>query len=301
MKGILPNFIVIGAMKCGTTSLCDVLARHPDVYFSAVKEPNFFAKDELYSKGIPWYQDLFASSNAQKAIGEGSTAYTMNLHFPLAPERIAKHLPNCRLIYIVRHPLKRMASHYRHYYNYQGYGMGSYGPESFAKYVKGLKEAIEISLYWKQLNYYRDLFPDDRIHIAYLEDFNKDPLSVVRDCLQFLGISTDSLHAIAPQLELERSRNAAKDVRLVPPLFARYRRSSMFGVLRNMLPETIMARLRRKFQFTLPDIELWTPELRRWAIEQIRDDNLAFLRHSGKPENFWNFEEVPAHHEMPRA
>ena len=73
---MLPNFIVIGAAKCGTTSLCDLLGAHPDVFMSTPKEPRYFSHSNEGHRTLDWYESLFGEVTDQSAIGEGSITYT---------------------------------------------------------------------------------------------------------------------------------------------------------------------------------------------------------------------------------
>lgn len=77
-------------------------------------EPHFFSLQEAYDRGWAWYTSRFANASQETAIGEGSTSFTMHIHRPDAPRRIAAHLPDVRLIYIVRHPLMRIESAWKH-------------------------------------------------------------------------------------------------------------------------------------------------------------------------------------------
>ena len=106
----LPNFLIIGAGKSGTTSLWHLLNEHPDIYMSPDKEPNFFNKDENYNKGLDWYQHLFRRAKNQKAIGEASNNYSCCGIFKNTVKRIKKTLPHVKIIYITRNPLKRAES-----------------------------------------------------------------------------------------------------------------------------------------------------------------------------------------------
>jgi hypothetical protein len=101
----LPNFLCVGTMKGGTTTLHEILKQHPDVLLpSARKELRFFDVDDNYSKGLPWYQEFFAEHTGQKA----TYAYREE-----APMRIAKDLgSDLKLIFILRHPIDRAYSHY---------------------------------------------------------------------------------------------------------------------------------------------------------------------------------------------
>lgn len=111
----LPNFLVIGALKAGTTSLYHYLRSHPQIFMPGVKEIAFFAKDDVWSKGIDWYERQFAQAGSHfLAVGEASTLYATYPRNSGVPERIATHLPSARLIYVLRDPIQRIRSHYQH-------------------------------------------------------------------------------------------------------------------------------------------------------------------------------------------
>ena len=109
---MLPTFLIVGAMKCGTTSLYHYLAEHPEISMSRVKETNFFIVERNHSRGLEWYESLFAGP--AKACGEASPNYSKHWLFRGVPERIHAVLPQARLIYLVRDPIDRMISHYKH-------------------------------------------------------------------------------------------------------------------------------------------------------------------------------------------
>src|SRR6188508_1581564 len=120
MEQKLPNFFIVGAPKAGTTSLYYYLKRHPEVFMSPIKEPNFFAYEEtikqnLYHKEkgvgtLEEYKDLFAEANGRhKAIGEASVSY---LFYPPVPERIKQMVPDAKIIISLRNPVDRALSHY---------------------------------------------------------------------------------------------------------------------------------------------------------------------------------------------
>jgi hypothetical protein len=102
----LPTFIVIGAMKAGTTSLYHYLREHPQIFMPKAKELDFFAVETTWRRGIDWYAEQFAGAGGDEiARGEASTAYSKYPHYPNVPERIARAIPGCQLIYVVRLPL----------------------------------------------------------------------------------------------------------------------------------------------------------------------------------------------------
>ena len=111
--GRLPDFVVIGAMKSGTSSLYRWLGAQPDLALSPVKEPHFFSRDEVWERGVGWYRTLFPQAPG-KLVGEASTTYTNPDQCMAAAARMARLVPEAKLIYVLRHPVERMRSHYRH-------------------------------------------------------------------------------------------------------------------------------------------------------------------------------------------
>lgn len=115
--GALPNVMVIGAMKSGTTAVHRYLDAHPQVSMAAIKEVNFFVGDEdpqvgQWQHGLAWYASLFDA--AAPVRGESSPGYTSPDHLEV-PARMAKVVPDARLVYLVRHPVDRAMSQYLHH------------------------------------------------------------------------------------------------------------------------------------------------------------------------------------------
>jgi hypothetical protein len=118
VRGALPDFLIIGAQKAGTTSLYQYLVRHPDIESATVKEVHFF--DLKYGKGLAWYSRFFPSEGRRQArlaqtkelvTGEATPYY---LFHPHVPERVARSLPGIKLIVLLRNPIDRAYSHYHH-------------------------------------------------------------------------------------------------------------------------------------------------------------------------------------------
>lgn len=108
----LPDFIIIGAAKAGTTSLVAYLKRHRDLYLSSPKEPEFFARKHRHRLGLAWYKALFSKARPGQLCGEASTVYSRYPHFREAAGRIASTLPEAKIIYVVREPIARAYSDY---------------------------------------------------------------------------------------------------------------------------------------------------------------------------------------------
>ena len=108
-KRSLPDFIIIGAQKCGTTSLYNFLVQHPHINSAIQKEIHFF--DQRYSKGMNWYRSRFPFLSKGAMTGEASPNYIFDPH---TPKRIFEHLPSIKLIVLLRNPVDRTYSHYHH-------------------------------------------------------------------------------------------------------------------------------------------------------------------------------------------
>ena len=112
--GRLPDFIIIGAMKSATSTLQEQLVLQPGIFMSSPKEPNFFSDDDVYSNGLNWYSSLFENAKPGDLSGEASTHYTKLPTYPETIKRLKESLPELRLIYVMRHPIDRLISHYIH-------------------------------------------------------------------------------------------------------------------------------------------------------------------------------------------
>jgi Sulfotransferase domain len=182
-----PNFLVIGAMKSGTTSLYNYLRAHPEVYLPDLKEVDFFTAEMNWDKGWKWYGKQFAPAPASaKAVGEASTSYTKYPRFAGVPERIAEHLPDAKLIYVLRDPIDRMRSHYQH-----NVALG----EERASIDDALLHNptyIDCSRYAMQLERYLEHFPRERILVFSSEELRHDRAATVRRVLEFLDVAPDA-------------------------------------------------------------------------------------------------------------
>jgi len=109
-----PDFVLIGAMKSATTTLHHQLSRQPALFLAQPKEPNFFSDDENFARGLSWYSELFRKAPSGALRGESSTHYTKLPTYPRTVERMKTALPNLNFLYVMRHPIDRLVSHFRH-------------------------------------------------------------------------------------------------------------------------------------------------------------------------------------------
>lgn len=209
----LPNFLVIGAAKSGTTSLVSYLAQHPDIFVPTSKEPNFFAlsgqqnnpvgpapphilRQMLYNwsrSDLADYTAMFDGAGAARAIGEGSVRY---LYFPDAPIRVHNMLPDTRIIAILREPVARLYSHYN--MNRQNQLEPLELKDALMAEDRRVADGWgwdwhyrRLSQYSVQLKRWFDLFPRDQIQVHFYDDFAANPHTVISDICRHIGVNPD--------------------------------------------------------------------------------------------------------------
>lgn len=285
---MLPNFFILGAAKSGTTTLCSLLAQHPDVYMSPVKEPRFFALEGQRPNFVgpgdhhanaeavverAAYERLFDGVHRQRAVGEASTLY---LFSPVAPQRIREAVPHARLIAILRHPAERAFSNYLHLVR----DGRETRPFEEALRMESEREAMNWSRFWllrqtgfyyEQLRRYFALFDPAQIRVFLYDDLRDDALAVAAEGYRFLGVDD----AFVPNRVGRQNASGAPKHKLLHELI--FKRDSpakrALRPLRPMLPtrlrQTITAVERQSFT------RLEMPTASRTALtDAYRDDIL---------------------------
>ena len=222
-KGALPEFIVIGAMRCGTSQFYGLLTQHPNVKKAAAKELHYFDRPERFEKGIEWYRKCFPApqwNDGRKSItGEATPKY---LSDPLVPERVFGVVPEARLIALLRNPVDRVYSHY-HLLARRGYAPSF--EEALESEQPGLLEAaseppgheprvssdqkpatklLTKGLYVDQLMLWHQFFSKDQLLILKSEDFYKHTADTLNNVQDFLGLPQHKLE-LPPRGKSSRS------------------------------------------------------------------------------------------------
>ncbi|MCD6023634.1 MAG: hypothetical protein K0Q91_550 [Fibrobacteria bacterium] len=175
---------LLGAMKCGTSSLYVSLKSHPGVCRSRVKEPQFFSHEKIFRRGPDWYLDQWPDWNpdVHQVALDATTSHTKFPWFPRSPARIQAFNPAARLIYLVRDPFERLQSHYR-----MSLALGW----NLTPLDRGVDPyALAISLYDSQLRRYREYFRREALLVLDLADLSARPahtLSRICDHLNLPG------------------------------------------------------------------------------------------------------------------
>lgn len=175
-----PTYVGIGAQKCASTWLHRILAPHPQVCVPEVKELDFFSY--RYDHGYQWYERWFAQAgDATLARGEVSPSY---FHEPAVPDRVARYLPDARIVLTLRDPVERALSNHRHEVRV-GHVSGD------LRFEAGLANNpmyVEQGLYATHLRRWLLHFPAGQVHVVLLDDIERDPLGVSRAVYRFLGV-----------------------------------------------------------------------------------------------------------------
>lgn len=180
-KAERPNLIIIGGLKCGTTSIHHYLGLHPEIQMSKPKELNFFVAELNWDLGLDWYASRFDKNFRVR--GESSPHYTNLPRFQGVPERIRENCPDARLIYMVRDPIKRILSHWVH-----ATGAGYETRDLVSTLSQPDSAYVHRSMYWMQLQPYLELFPREQIAIISQEELQRERDDTMRKAFAFAGV-----------------------------------------------------------------------------------------------------------------
>jgi hypothetical protein len=272
----LPNLIIIGAMKCGTTSLHFQLRRHPQIAMSRSKELNFFVEERNWKRGVEWYAARFRDGTPIR--GESSPSYSWAARFPGVPIRMHAVVPDARLVYMVRDPIERLISHWVH-------TVADGTERRPLAEVSADDLYIDRSSYWRQISLYLDHYPSSRILIVAMEDLSRDPASTLRTVLEFLDVDPD---VRLPDLRLHRTESKH---RRTPTGEWLYR--SAFGRRVNTLPPwarwRVMHHVFRYWPLSRPFERPTLSSRDRAALaERLREDTNRFREFAGRDFTEWS-------------
>ncbi|OQY30279.1 MAG: hypothetical protein B6244_00005 [Candidatus Cloacimonetes bacterium 4572_55] len=199
---MLPNLIIVGAMKSGTSSLHYYLNLHPEIFMSKPKELDFFVRERNWDKGPDWYRSYFSGDAPVR--GESSTSYTQCHKFSGVPERMHSMIPDAKLIYILRDPIDRIPSHYRQL-NYL-----KIEKRTFSEIAAdpNNNEYLDTSRYYYQLKKFTPYYPLSKILVLTLEELKNRQQETLKKVFHFLGVD-DSFYCS----DLTSIRNRSIDKR----------------------------------------------------------------------------------------
>lgn len=217
-----PHFIIIGAMKCATTTLHEQLSAQPGVFMSEPKEPNFFSNDEQFQRGLDWYEALFAEAQPDDLCGESSTHYTKLPTYPDSVSRLRQYVPDVKLIYVMRHPIERLISQYMHEWSRRTVS------GTLSQSLKQRPELYQYSQYSMQLKPYLETFGAENVLPVFFERVRQFPQEELARIGEFIGCpqpaiwQSDSGHQHSTSQRLRES--AWRDVIVNAPVLSTLRK-----------------------------------------------------------------------------
>lgn len=301
------HFFILGAAKCGTTSLASYLAQHPSIVMSVPKEPIFFEAE--YEKGLEHYWNTcFGHWNGEPFAGE---ARHRNLYLPYVPRRLHRSYPRAKLIVILRNPVDRAYSHYLHRkrHNRETHSFEeaikadltrmdrdrSLSLDAFEEtYRKHLRpdgynarylSALDSGYYAIQIERYLELFGREQILILFVEDLKKEPARVYSRILSFLHEGLSAIDVDFSVLNRQPNRLQA--------YVSRFRREHprLRRVLRGVMPRRIKQGALRAIDF----LDTKTPnpdggmsaEMRSWLTRHYEPHIAHLERLTGRDLSSW--------------
>ena len=290
---MLPNFIVIGAAKAGTTALYWYLAEHPAVFMSEVKETNFFAYGvdgqgklvygdpdvhQFPVKTIADYEALFADAGDARAVGEASPIY---LECPQAPGRIRATLPDVRLVCCLRHPVERAYADYLMYLWRRGRRFEparDLTPD--AVWARPDSRWMDVSRYHDQLARYYEIFPRDRIHVFLFDDLKRSTVDAVQGVYRFLAVDP----SVVPDLETAHNVGGVPASRALESVLTN---RGLRAVVEPWIPKRAADWVRRIRTSNMRKAPSLPPELRKELTSRFRDDILSTSLLIGRSLDHW--------------
>jgi hypothetical protein len=287
----IPDFFIVGAPKCGTTSLYEYLRHHPEIYMPSTKEPHFFGSDlnsAMFVRDKREYLDLFASADGARILGEASVYY---LYSRMAAREIFQFNPSARVLIMLRNPVdmiyslhsQAVSSAYEDILDFsealaaeEDRARGRRIPD-IADFPQGLLYS-RIAMYAEQIRRYLDIFPANQVQVILFDDFIADPESIYVDVLRFLGVqdlgfrpefsrinenrrlvSVRLEHFVKRRLRLRELLKAAAP-RVYSAIYVAFRRLNARRARRQQMPQDLRQRLVSKFA---PDIAELSKMLQR--------------------------------------
>lgn len=278
--GVLPNFIIIGAMKSGTTSLARYLGSHPEVFMATQKEVHFF--DRHYDLGAEWYMTQFADVKDEVAVGEATPGYMSS---DGVIEKMAKLVPDAKLIAVLRNPVDRA---YSAYWHQRARGRETLdfsdaieaeptrlasGDETHLMY----HDYLDRGRYLKQFLHLRESYQREALHVIISEDLRNTPVETFQTVCRAIGVD-DTF--VPPNLGVEFNH------------YVSFRSNKLRNLLWGSGPYRKITRRFRKIlgrintsQESYPPMD---PSLRSELLKAFEADNAELARWLGRDLSIWN-------------
>lgn len=273
----LIDFVIIGAMRAGTTSFQHVLDSVEEISLPRMKETDFFIPLLSKDRSEDWYRGLVDQTAPLR--GEISPNYSKRDVFPDVATRLHQASPRTKIIYVVRDPVKRAISQYCHAW-LMGWDLQ---PPKTVLATKTGRHIINVSRYAWQLEPWIECFGRDQILVLDFEQFKTDLPAVLKTMFQFL-----ELDITLPET-IKAPSNSASELSKVPSWWLGMRDSRLGVALRSRVPNSMALRTKRILGwFEKPtELPVITPEFEAALADTLREDAQAFRALSGLPFTDW--------------
>lgn len=267
---MLPNLIIIGAQKCGTSALHYYLSFHPEASMSRPKELNFFIKQRTWREGQDWYESHFTTES--KVLGEASPNYTAYPHFRGVARRMHSFVPDAKLVYLVRDPIERIVSQYVHNWVKRPGRISRKGIA--ATVLEPGSTYIPRSSYFMQLEQFLGFYSDSQVLVLAQEELRDARPETLKKVFRFLGIDEDFYDPKYSRLRHQTQRKM---------------RTTRVARIGQRLPERVWSRLEDRVTVNeMLDRPEVSDELRAALIARLKDDIDRFRELTGRDFADWS-------------
>jgi hypothetical protein len=273
--------LIIGAAKCGTTSLHVYLGQHPDIFMSPVKEPGFFTVAWGTDQG--WYEELFAEAGDARVRGEATPNYSKATEYPGTPAKIAAVVPTARLIYLIRDPVERVRSQYEHSLTPSSTGLRPQEDRPFSTAIRADPRYLDGSRYAFQIEQYLEHFPREQLLVLSSDRLRDDRRGALRQTFAFLAVDPEFW---APEYADELHRS---DARVVPSRHGAGVADRLRGSpLRRALPTGARTWVKQRLRGAQPGPSVTVSEAdREWMWNELGPDVQRLRAHVGPDFDLW--------------
>lgn len=227
-----PDFMIIGAAKCGTTTLYTYLSKHPDVYLPKIKEPEFFSDSKIYNKGFEWYRNLFIDAPVNSMKGDTSTTYSRWPHTLDSSKLIFENTKVKNFVYMMRDPVERAFSHYAHLMRH-GVTM------TFEEALNSHPIIFDTGDYYNQIKRYLKYFKLEDFLFLTLEDFKNTPSEHLMQIQSHIGVKKLDLTLTGQEL----SNKGGADHYLRYQTVEKWKKNALVSYASKLTPKTMRSKI----------------------------------------------------------
>lgn len=282
MSEQLPTFLIIGAMKAGTTTLFRDLERDPACYFAIDKEPGDLETDDVLTpQGRARYAAKYAKAHPEQHRGDASTTYTKIPEFTGCAQRARQVLGSeIKLVYIAREPIARATS--QHYHEF---GLGFITERNADTALRTIPRILDYSRYAMQLEPWVETFGLDALHVVRFEDYMADRAAGYRAMASHIGLDPDAVPAS------DAAYNVGDTKMVLPgPLRAVWRSWPYQKIVRPAMKGPVRKAVEMVMPKSPPRPAPPSPDTVAWALEQIAPDQARLADLLGDKAPAWDAE-----------